>query len=126
VPESIISREWIAEQAEIYGEDSPQYFVRVLGKFPPKGGDYQLIPEVGVDGAAESVAGRERRGVQLLDRALRVGPFLERQDRRGRDRKEQLGRLLHPPRIAHRRERAAPHPGAGRPGRVVGARGPSC
>ena len=45
VPETIISRNWIEEQAEYYGEDSPQYFVRVLGKFPPKGGDYQLIPE---------------------------------------------------------------------------------
>tara|TARA_R110000824_G_scaffold19941_1_gene76163 strand:- start:400 stop:1326 length:927 start_codon:yes stop_codon:yes gene_type:complete len=45
VPEKIISREWITEQGEFYGEDSPQYFVRVLGKFPPKGGDYQLIPD---------------------------------------------------------------------------------
>ena len=45
VPSNIISRDWIEEQGEHYGEDSPQYFVRVLGKFPPKGGDYQLIPE---------------------------------------------------------------------------------
>tara|TARA_R110000787_G_scaffold8919_2_gene30911 strand:+ start:1223 stop:2533 length:1311 start_codon:yes stop_codon:yes gene_type:complete len=45
VPADIISRDWIAEQGEFYGEESPQYFVRVLGKFPPKGGDYQLIPE---------------------------------------------------------------------------------
>ena len=35
----------IKEQGEFYGEDSPQYFVRVLGKFPPRGGDYQLVPE---------------------------------------------------------------------------------
>tara|TARA_Y100000310_G_scaffold261792_1_gene271272 strand:+ start:211 stop:1542 length:1332 start_codon:yes stop_codon:yes gene_type:complete len=45
VPKYIISRDWIAEQAEFYGEDSPQYFVRVLGKFPPRGGEYQLVPE---------------------------------------------------------------------------------
>ena len=45
VPSDIISRGWIEEQGEFYGEESPQYFVRVLGKFPPKGGDYQLIPE---------------------------------------------------------------------------------
>jgi phage terminase large subunit len=44
VPEDIISRDWIEEQRQYYGEDSPQYFVRVLGKFPPRGGDYQLIP----------------------------------------------------------------------------------
>ena len=54
VPASIISREWIEEQAEFYGEDSPQYFVRVLGKFPPKGGDYQLIPEWLLEEACES------------------------------------------------------------------------
>lgn len=45
VPEDIISRKWIDEQAEFYGEESPQFYVRVLGKFPPKGGDYQLVPE---------------------------------------------------------------------------------
>jgi hypothetical protein len=45
VPENIIDRGWIKEQASYYGEDSPQYFVRVLGKFPPRGGDYQLVPE---------------------------------------------------------------------------------
>lgn len=53
VPEKIISRDWIKEQAEFYGEDSPQYYVRVLGKFPPKGGDYQLIPEWLLEQAAE-------------------------------------------------------------------------
>jgi hypothetical protein len=45
VPANIISRGWIEEQSEFYGEESPQYFVRVLGKFPPRGGDYQLVPE---------------------------------------------------------------------------------
>ena len=45
VPEEIISPSWVEEQGIYYGEESPQYFVRVLGKFPPKGGDYQLIPE---------------------------------------------------------------------------------
>ena len=53
VPAEIVSRDWIEEQAEFYGEDSPQYFVRVLGKFPPKGGDYQLIPEWLLDEASE-------------------------------------------------------------------------
>jgi len=45
VPPEIISRDWISEQGEHYGEQSPQYMVRVLGKFPPRGGDYQLVPE---------------------------------------------------------------------------------
>ena len=44
VPEHILSREWIDEQRGFFGEDSPQYQVRVLGKFPDKGGDFQLIP----------------------------------------------------------------------------------
>jgi len=54
VPEKIISREWIKEQGEFYGEDSPQYYVRVLGKFPPLGGDYQLIPEWLLESACET------------------------------------------------------------------------
>ena len=53
VPEDIMSRDWITEQGEYWGEDSPQYFVRVLGKFPPKGGDYQLIPQWLIEGALE-------------------------------------------------------------------------
>ena len=44
VPKEIISRDWIEEQRIHYGEDSPQWYVRVLGKFPPTGGDYQLCP----------------------------------------------------------------------------------
>jgi hypothetical protein len=45
VPEHILSRDWIKEQRDFFGEDSPQYQVRVLGKFPDKGGDFQLIPQ---------------------------------------------------------------------------------
>ncbi len=54
VPDEIISRSWIEEQEEFYGADSPQYFVRVLGKFPPKGGDYQLVPEWLLEAACDS------------------------------------------------------------------------
>ena len=60
VPADIISRDWIAEQAEYYGEDSPQYFVRVLGKFPPRGGDYQLIPAWLLEETADTVPEIER------------------------------------------------------------------
>lgn len=60
VPEDIISRHWITEQGEFYGEESPQYFVRVLGKFPPKGGDYQLIPEWMLQETCEVVPEVER------------------------------------------------------------------
>jgi len=60
VPADIISRDWIAEQAEYYGEDSPQYFVRVLGKFPPRGGDYQLIPAWLLEDTADTVPEIER------------------------------------------------------------------
>ena len=64
VPERILSRDWIKEQGEYWGEDSPQYFVRVLGKFPPKGGDYQLIPQWLLEGAAEVVPeGNEGRHI---------------------------------------------------------------
>lgn len=44
VPEEIISREWITEQAEYWTEESDQYLVRVLGGFPKGGGDFQLVP----------------------------------------------------------------------------------
>ncbi len=45
VPENIIDRSWIDEQKEHWGEDSAQYVVRILGKFPEQGGDFQLIPQ---------------------------------------------------------------------------------
>ena len=67
VPEDIISRSWIDEQGEFYGEDSPQYFVRVLGKFPPKGGDYQLIPEWLLEETCESVPEIEKGRHMGLD-----------------------------------------------------------
>jgi len=47
-----------------YGTDSPQYFVRVLGKFPPRGGDYQLVPEWVLEGAAD-VKPEEEKGRHL-------------------------------------------------------------
>ena len=45
VPEHIIDRDWIEEQATHWGEESAQYVVRILGKFPEKGGDFQLVPQ---------------------------------------------------------------------------------
>lgn len=45
VPAHIMDRSWIEEQREHWGEDSAQYIVRVLGKFPEQGGDFQLIPQ---------------------------------------------------------------------------------
>lgn len=39
-----ISKQWIEEQREYWGEDSPQWAVRVLGQFPKHGGDYQVFP----------------------------------------------------------------------------------
>jgi phage terminase large subunit len=68
VPTEIISREWITEQGEFYGEDSPQYFVRVLGKFPPKGGDYQLVPEWLLEETADATPegkGEKHMGVDV-------------------------------------------------------------
>lgn len=44
VPEHIIKPDWIEEQREVWDEDDPQWQVRVLGRFPTKGGDYQLFP----------------------------------------------------------------------------------
>lgn len=44
VPEAIMDRGWIEEQRDHWGEESAQYCVRVLGKFPERGGDFQLIP----------------------------------------------------------------------------------
>jgi len=60
VPANIISREWIEEQETFYGTDSPQYYVRVLGKFPPRGGDYQLVPEWLLEQAAENPPQEEK------------------------------------------------------------------
>jgi hypothetical protein len=38
-----VSKEWIEQKKEEYGEESPFYKVRVLGEFP-LGGDNALIP----------------------------------------------------------------------------------
>ena len=64
VPNDIIAPSWITEQEEFYGADSPQYFVRVLGKFPPKGGDYQLVPEWLLESACETKP-EDARGIHL-------------------------------------------------------------
>ena len=53
VPSHIMDPAWIAEQKEHWGEESAQYIVRVLGKFPEQGGDFQLIPQWVLDGAAD-------------------------------------------------------------------------
>jgi len=45
VPDHIMDRAWIDEQRDHWGETSAQYIVRVLGKFPEQGGDFQLIPQ---------------------------------------------------------------------------------
>ena len=42
VPEHLVSREWIEQRREEWGEDSPAYRVRVLGEFPETG-DNTLI-----------------------------------------------------------------------------------
>lgn len=50
VPEHIISPEWIDDQRRYWGEDSPQYQVRVLGQFPSIGGDYSVFTLSDFDG----------------------------------------------------------------------------
>ena len=64
VPAEIISRDWIEEQEVFYGTDSPQFYVRVLGKFPPRGGDYQLVPEWVLEQAVD-VKPEEEKGRHL-------------------------------------------------------------
>lgn len=54
VPENILSRDWIAQQQAFFGEDSPQYQVRVLGQFPDAGGDFQLVPLWMLEASADS------------------------------------------------------------------------
>lgn len=44
VPGNIISREWIEGRRAYWGEDTPQYQVRVLGQFPTAGSDRQVFP----------------------------------------------------------------------------------
>ena len=53
VPEHILSRDWIEDQRAYWGEDSPQYRVRVLGEFPEVGGDYMVFPLADFEGAAD-------------------------------------------------------------------------
>jgi phage terminase large subunit len=43
-PDWLVSRDWIEEQREYWGEDSPQWQVRVLGQFPATGGDFLVFP----------------------------------------------------------------------------------
>ena len=45
VPNKLLSREWIEEMREDWGEESLQWQVRVLGKFPSEGSVDQLFPE---------------------------------------------------------------------------------
>lgn len=60
VPEEIngnpvMDKSWIEECRRIWGEDSPQWEVRVLGRFPKTGGDYQLIPRWVLEYAKDAV-----------------------------------------------------------------------
>lgn len=50
----LVDRESIERMREQYGEDSPQWEVRVLGRFPKKGADWQLIPEWMLEQAADA------------------------------------------------------------------------
>lgn len=43
-PPSIINPEWIEECREDWGEESPQWEIRVLGQFSTKGSDWQMFP----------------------------------------------------------------------------------
>jgi hypothetical protein len=45
VPEKFMSRDWIEEMREDWGEESMQWQVRVLGRFPTEGSVDQLFPE---------------------------------------------------------------------------------
>lgn len=59
VPEEFMSRAWIEEQREHWGEDSPQYQVRVMGQFPKAGSDFQLIPTWMLEQAESNAPGDE-------------------------------------------------------------------
>ena len=65
VPSSIISREWIEEMREHWGEDSPQYQVRVLGQFPKGGSDWQLFPSWLLEAAADRDLEGEDQGLHM-------------------------------------------------------------
>ena len=64
VPEHILSPAWIEEQRAYWGEDSPQYKVRVLGQFPEVGGDYMVFPLADFEGAADLLM-RNQDGLHL-------------------------------------------------------------
>ena len=55
VPEHILDPAWIEEQRLHWGEDSPQFMVRVLGQFPASGSDFQLFPRWLLENAKDSV-----------------------------------------------------------------------
>lgn len=59
VPEHIISRSWIEEQRTYWGEDSPQWTVRILGQFPDVGGDFLVFPLSYFDAVAELAPSNE-------------------------------------------------------------------
>ena len=67
VPEYIIRREWIEEQRRYWGEDSPQYQVRVLGQFPTAGSDRQVFPVALFEEVADETpeAGDTHMGVDI-------------------------------------------------------------
>lgn len=48
-----IEESWIDEQREYWGEEHPQYQVRVLGEFPKHGSSFALFPPVAFEKAAD-------------------------------------------------------------------------
>jgi phage terminase large subunit len=104
VPSDLVTREWIEERREEWGEESPAYQVRVLGEFPLQGEDSlinmawvtaaqqrDLLPGtptvIGVDvayyGGDESVA-YVRQGSRIVDAAYW----------RGNDTQQSAGRVI--------------------------------
>ncbi len=53
VPDHILSPDWINDEINYWGEDSPQVRVRVFGEFPKDGGDYMVFPLSDLEGAAD-------------------------------------------------------------------------
>ncbi len=69
-----VTRSWVKEQADRYGEDSPLYASRVLGEFPA-GGSFAVIPAGLVDKAMEET--QYRAALAALEKRQTAGQWVE-------------------------------------------------
>ncbi len=73
VPEHLLPPGWPQEMAELWGEDSPMYQVRVLGEFPPQGEDSLISLKWAEDAQERELPDEPAQPVQIGVDVARFG-----------------------------------------------------